>query len=176
MSGVPLKAMCSIMCASPVSLRGSCAEPASTSVKNENTGASGRRQRTIVSPLDRVFTETRFSYDDRSCAASGKAAASRSRQVNLANQRFIVPPKQDLSCIRLESYAGTDVQVKRMKAEAESASRQNRGPKTRKPSHPAGLIEIQSSFSFSTVSTLYHTEEGFVRSLSTLFSACFLLL
>src|SRR5271157_1404275 len=115
MSGVPLKAMCSIMCASPVSLRGSCAEPASTSVKNENTGASGRRHRTIVSPLGRVFTETRFSYDERSCAASGKAPASRSRQVDLANQRFIgfVPPKPDLSCIRLESYAGTDVQVKR---------------------------------------------------------------
>src|SRR5664279_2805993 len=93
MSGVPLKAMCSIMCARPVSLRGSCAEPASTRVKNENTGASGRRQRMIVKPLGRAFTETRFSYDARSCAASGIAAASRSRQVNLANQRFIVPPE-----------------------------------------------------------------------------------
>src|SRR5271157_4868828 len=151
MSGVPLKAMCSIMCASPVSLRGSCAEPASTSVKNEKTGASGRRQRTIVSPLGRVFTETRFSYDDRSStpaspkaglaggpgsfAASGKAAASRSRQVNLANQRFIgfVPPKPDLSWCNLESYAGTDVHVKWMKATAESAFRRT-CPKTRKPS------------------------------------------
>src|ERR1017187_8482721 len=93
MSGVPLKAMCSIMCARPVSWSGSCAEPASTRVKNENTGASGRRHRTIVKPLGRVFTETRFSYDARSCAASGKAATSRSRQVNLANQRFIVPPE-----------------------------------------------------------------------------------
>src|SRR5271157_4746741 len=134
MSGVPLNAMCSIMWGSPVLLRGSCAEPASTSVKKENTGASGRRHKTTVSPLGRVFTETRFSYDERSCApaspkaglaggpgscaASGKAAASRSRQVNLANQRFIgfVPPKPDLSCIRFESYAGTDVQVKWMKA------------------------------------------------------------
>ena len=39
-SSVPLKAMCSIMCASPVLPSGSCASPASTMVKNEKTGAS----------------------------------------------------------------------------------------------------------------------------------------
>src|SRR5208337_2299192 len=109
-------AMCSIMCASPVSSLESWAEPASTSVKNENTGASGRRHRTTVKPLGKVFTETRFSYDERSCAASGITAASRSRQVNLSNQPFMVPPKPDLSWLKLESYAGTDVQVKRTKA------------------------------------------------------------
>src|SRR5208283_3741548 len=96
MSGVPLNAMCSIMCASPVSLRGSCAEPASTSVKNEKTGASGRCHRTTVSPLGRVFTETRFSYEDKSCAASDIAAANRSRQINLENQCFIVPQQAKL--------------------------------------------------------------------------------
>src|ERR1039458_6826300 len=118
MSGVPLKAMCSIMWARPVSWSGSCAEPASTRVKNENTGASGRRQRTTVKPLGRVFTETRFSYDARSCATSGKAATSRSRQVNLANQRFIVPPDGNVIMHKLKSYAGKDVQVKPRRAGA----------------------------------------------------------
>ena len=38
MFGVPLKAMCSNMCARPVIPATSCAEPASTWVKNEKTG------------------------------------------------------------------------------------------------------------------------------------------
>src|SRR5208283_1956901 len=117
MSGVPLKAMCSIMCASPVSLRGSCAEPASTSVKNEKTGASGRCHRTMVSPLVKVFTETRFSYEDKSCAISGIAAANRSRQINLENQYFIVPPPAKLP--RIEKLR----RLRRVSQTGESRSR-----------------------------------------------------
>src|SRR5271165_1090324 len=140
MSGVPLNAMCSIMCASPVSSRGSWAEPASTSVKNENTGASGRRHRTTVSPLGKVFTETRFSYDDKSCAASGKAAASQSRQISLANQRFIAPPSTTSKLVQINKLRGTDEQVKRREANCETPQLGGFRPKTRKPSHRPGPV------------------------------------
>ena len=42
---------------------GSCAEPASTWVKNEKTGASGRSQMTTVSPLASFLTVMRFSKE-----------------------------------------------------------------------------------------------------------------
>ncbi len=97
MSGVPLKAMCSIMWARPVLESGSCDEPVSTMVKNEKTGASSRRKIRTVNPFGSVFTVTRFSNEARSWAASGSAAASRrvnrNRPVARAKLRFIVPPK-----------------------------------------------------------------------------------
>ena len=60
--------MCSNMCARPVLPMGSCTEPASTWVKNEKTGASGRSRITTVRPLGRVLTVMRFSKDATSCA------------------------------------------------------------------------------------------------------------
>src|SRR5271165_1187122 len=148
MSGVPLNAMCSIMCASPVSSRGSWAEPASTSVKNENTGASGRRHRTTVSPLGKVFTETRFSYDDKSCAASGKAAASQSRQISLANQRFIAPPSTTSKLVQINKLRGTDEQVKRREATAKPRSSVDCAQKHENPANRPGHIP-QNLFPFA---------------------------
>src|SRR6266851_2729686 len=75
---VPLKAMCSNMCARPVLPTFSWAEPASTWVTKEKTGASGRSMRTMVSPLGRVFTVMRFSKEAMSWAAA-VAASERKR-------------------------------------------------------------------------------------------------
>src|SRR6516162_10788036 len=93
MSGVPLKAMCSIMCARPVLERGSCAEPVSTMVKKEKTGAPGRRRSTTVSPLGKVLTVTRFSNDAKSWAANGTVSANSNSDQSLGKLRFIVPPQ-----------------------------------------------------------------------------------
>src|SRR5580700_11019957 len=53
--------MCSNMWASPVARIGSWAEPASTRVKKEKTGASGRSQISSVRPLGSFFTVMRLS-------------------------------------------------------------------------------------------------------------------
>ena len=74
MFGVPLKAMCSNMWARPVIPGTSWAEPVSTKVAKEKTGATGRSTRTKVQPLSRMWTVVRFSKDARSWADAGSAA------------------------------------------------------------------------------------------------------
>src|SRR5262249_59666890 len=98
-----------IMWDEPVLDSESWAEPVSTMVKNEKTGAPGRRRMMTVSPLGRVFIVTRFSNDARSCAVSGRGGARGSRAESLAKQAFIGPPKekggveQSLKCIQLKA-------------------------------------------------------------------------
>jgi hypothetical protein len=68
MTWVPLKAMCSDMCAMPVWPFGSWAAPTSACVANENTGAPGRSQMMNVHPLGSTCTVVRFSKSARLCA------------------------------------------------------------------------------------------------------------
>src|SRR5579872_3277041 len=84
--------MCSNMYASPVSPCGSCTEPTSTWVKNENTGASGRSQTKTVSPLGSFLTVMRFSKDARSCAAQNVVVA-RKKAKNASWRDFMKPPR-----------------------------------------------------------------------------------
>src|SRR5271167_2258209 len=104
--------MCSNMCANPVLLMGSCTEPASTWVKNENTGASGRSQTMKVSPLSSFLTVVRFSKEARSCAS---ASAERTKQTSTmcaeVKRDFIQPPSTT-SKIRRYVEAGKIVKPK----------------------------------------------------------------
>src|ERR1700687_5986330 len=71
---VPLNAMCSNMCASPVIPGTSCAEPTSAMVQNENTGATGRSTRMKVQPWPATWTVVRAAKARRSCAAAAAGA------------------------------------------------------------------------------------------------------
>src|SRR5579864_7617283 len=90
---VPLKAMCSNMWARPVLPMGSCTDPASTCVKNEKTGASGRSRITTVSPFDRVLTVVRFSKEATSWAEAIAVNKRISTSMRMA-ACFIGPPRQ----------------------------------------------------------------------------------
>src|SRR6201997_2527982 len=79
------------MWARPVARRGSCEEPASTSVKKEKTGASGRSHTKSVRPLGSFFTVMRFSNDATSCARAKLERRKRTTAV-LKVRRFIGPP------------------------------------------------------------------------------------
>src|SRR5581483_10833668 len=93
MVSVPLKASCSNMCARPVLPIGSWAEPMSTLVKNEKTGAeSGRWQTTAVRPFGSFLTRTRFSNDAKSWAEQ-IPAMNKTRAGNL-RMRDKGPPKE----------------------------------------------------------------------------------
>src|ERR1039458_6928238 len=85
--------MCSNMCARPVLPMGSCTEPASTCVKNENTGASGRSQMMMVRPLESFLTVVRFSKEARSWL---KASEQKTKQEMIvcieAKRDFMLPP------------------------------------------------------------------------------------
>src|SRR5580698_5309545 len=88
--------MCSNMCARPVFPIGSCTEPASTCVKNENTGASGRSQMMMVSPLASFFTVVRFSNEARSCARANEHKTKQTTIVCIESKRdFIQPPQRN---------------------------------------------------------------------------------
>src|SRR5208282_5140969 len=94
MVSVPLNAMCSNMCARPVLPMGSCTEPASTWVKNENTGASGRSQMMMVSPLASFFTVVRFSKEAKSWPRASEHSTKQTAIVCIEVKRdFILPPK-----------------------------------------------------------------------------------
>src|SRR5271156_4636745 len=84
--------MCSNMWARPVLPMGSCVEPASTMVKKEKTGASGRSQMRMVRPFGNFLTVMRFSKEATSCAAA-RAAKKRMRTSGLSMRCFIGPPK-----------------------------------------------------------------------------------
>src|SRR4030088_950609 len=73
---------------------GSCTEPASTRVKKEKTGASGRSQTRMVRPFGSFLTVIRFSKDAMSWAAAS-ADSRRSKATILATWRFIGPPRLD---------------------------------------------------------------------------------
>src|SRR5450755_1592025 len=89
--------MCSNMCARPVLPMGSCTEPASTCVKNENTGASGRSQMMMVRPLESFLTVVRFSKEARSWL---KASEQNTKQMMIVcievKRDFILPPRRTL--------------------------------------------------------------------------------
>src|ERR1039458_7394670 len=86
--------MCSNMCASPVLSMGSCTEPASTCVKKEKTGASGRSQMMTVSPLASFFTVVRFSKEVRSWPRASEHSTKQTTIVCMEVKRaFILPPK-----------------------------------------------------------------------------------
>ena len=87
---------------------GSCAEPASTSVKKEKTGASGRSQIKRVRPLGSFLTVTRFSNEATSWA-SANAERRRKRQVIFKVRCFIEPPaagRTSSTTPRLDEPAG----------------------------------------------------------------------
>src|SRR5271166_6341527 len=89
--------MCSNMCASPVLPIGSCTDPASTCVKNENTGASGRSQMITIRPFANLFTVVCFSKEARSWPKVSeqkmKQTAKKTTTVSV-NRNFILPPRQ----------------------------------------------------------------------------------
>src|SRR5947209_2147402 len=101
MSWVPLNAMCSNMWARPVIPVTSCAEPTSTSVSKEKTGASGRRTRTNVQPFGSTWTVVRASKSLRDWAAAGRAgqAAEARRRARAAR----------IGCDRLGRVSGIGV-------------------------------------------------------------------
>src|SRR5271156_2544489 len=89
--------MCSNMCASPVLFMGSCTDPASTCVKKENTGASGRSQMMTVSPLASVFTVIRFSKEARSWPRTSEHRTKQTTIVCIEIKRdFILPPRNKI--------------------------------------------------------------------------------
>src|SRR5271169_3126838 len=98
--------MCSNMWARPVAPIGSCTEPASTKVKKEKTGASGRSQIISVRPLGSFLTVMRFSKEATSWAAA--MAASRKRiAVSLRARCFMGPPVwTDIQRYVLDGHAG----------------------------------------------------------------------
>src|SRR5271170_5919719 len=86
--------MCSNMCARPVLPMGSCTEPASTCVKKENTGASGRSQMIMVRPLASFLTVVRFSKEARSWPIAKEHSTKQITIVFIEVKRnFIQPPK-----------------------------------------------------------------------------------
>src|SRR5258708_38993164 len=88
--------MCSNMCARPVLPIGSCTDPASTCVKNENTGASGRSQIMMVSSLASFFTVVRFSKEARSWPRASEHSTKQTTNVCIEVKRdFILPPKRN---------------------------------------------------------------------------------
>src|SRR6266850_2680675 len=108
MLGVPLKAMCSNMCASPVMPGTSCADPTLAWVAKVNTGATGRSQMMKVQPLDSLWTVTRFSKSDRLCAPAGRvarkagraaASTARPRRRDTAKGWFMVTSKKKLGIL-----------------------------------------------------------------------------
>src|SRR5260370_13410210 len=95
MVSVPLNAMCSNMWARPVLPMGSCTEPASTCVKKENTGASGRSQMMTVMPLASFLTVVRFSNDARSWLKASEQSTKQTTIVCIEVDRdFILPPQR----------------------------------------------------------------------------------
>src|SRR5271169_990083 len=73
---------------------GSCEEPASTRVKKEKTGASGRSQTMRVRPFGSFLTVMRFSNDATSWAvATAVRTRSRTGARSLSVRCFIEPPE-----------------------------------------------------------------------------------
>src|SRR5260221_3569641 len=109
--------MCSNMCARPVLPIGSCTEPASTCVKNENTGASGRSQIMIVSQLSSFFTVVRFSNEARSWPRTKEQSTKHTTNVSIEIKRdFIQPPKRNNDqAPKIRSYVEAGKIVKRAK-------------------------------------------------------------
>src|SRR5208337_3615327 len=70
---------------------GSCAEPASTSVEKEKTGASGRSQRMSVRPFGSFFTVMRLSNEATSWAIANDESR-RKKTVIFRVRCFIRPP------------------------------------------------------------------------------------
>src|SRR5580700_7749957 len=106
--------MCSNMWAKPVLPIGSCAEPASTRVKKEKTGASGRSQMRIVRPFGNFLTVMRFSKDATSCAAAHAARTkSRTRTRGLSMRCLIGPPKggQTVAQTYLDGWEGQKFEI-----------------------------------------------------------------
>src|SRR6202521_6400469 len=115
MVSVPLNAMCSNMCARPVLPMGSCTEPASTCVKNENTGASGRSQIMMVRPLASFFTVVRFSNEARSWPRATEHSTKQTTTVCIRVKRdFILPPRlSNNGAPKIRSYVEAGKIVKR---------------------------------------------------------------
>src|SRR5579864_4854296 len=88
---------------------GSCAEPASTSVKKENTGASGRSQIMRVRPFGNFLTVMRFSNDSTSCASAKEDRRKRTASI-FRIWCFIGPP-----AISLTDMYWTDVRGRSLK-------------------------------------------------------------
>src|SRR5579884_2327258 len=97
--------MCSNMCARPVSPLGSCAEPASTRVKKEKTGASGRSQTRSVRPLGNCFTVILFSNEAMSWAAASVDSRTRHRRTR-EKRDFIGPPQRGEPVIEITCAKG----------------------------------------------------------------------
>src|ERR1017187_3838874 len=114
MVSVPLNGMCSNMCARPVLPIGSCTDPASTCVKNENTGASGRSQTITVRPLASFLTVVRFSKEARSWLKESEQNTKQTATVSV-KRNFILPPQHFDPKIR--SYVEAGKLVKRCRRE-----------------------------------------------------------
>src|ERR1700730_11508490 len=127
MVSVPLNAMCSNMCARPVLPVGSCTEPASTCVKNENTGASGRSQMMMVRPLASFFTVVRFSNEARSWPKTSEHSTKQTTIVCIRVKRdFILPPRlSDDEAPKSRSYVEAGKIVKRAGSMAKQSHRRD---------------------------------------------------
>src|ERR1700739_2249521 len=80
------------MWARPVLPIGSCTDPASTCVKNENTGASGRSHTITVSPFSSFLTVVRFSNDATSWPKTNEEITRQTTSVEI-KRGFILPPR-----------------------------------------------------------------------------------
>src|SRR5882724_11893100 len=83
--------MCSNMCARPVLDIGSWTEPASTCVKKENTGGSGRSQIITVRPLASFLVVMRFSNEARSWL-NARDEKQKTVAIKRTLRNFIPPP------------------------------------------------------------------------------------
>src|ERR1700686_2018530 len=115
MVSVPLKAMCSNMCAKPVLPMGSCTEPASTCVKNEKTGASGRSQMMTVSPLGSFFTVVRFSNEARFWPSASETSTKQTMIVCIEVMRnfILASTTQNDATLKIRRYVEAGKVVKR---------------------------------------------------------------
>src|ERR1700730_14711279 len=93
--------MCSNMCARPVLSIGSCTDPASTCAPKEITGASGRSQILLVSPLANFFTAVRFSKEARSCPRASEHTTQQTAIVSKQFMRTFILPPGSRCCFRV---------------------------------------------------------------------------
>src|SRR5438552_17105394 len=100
---------------------GSCAEPASTRVKKEKTGASGRSQIRRVMPFGSFLTVMRFSKDATSCA---RAKAERRKKTAAAFRVwcFIKPPASSSTHMCWTDVQGRSLKVRVGKGSCQTCS------------------------------------------------------
>src|ERR1700690_4598656 len=113
--------MCSNMCARPVLPIGSCTDPASTCVKKENTGASGRSQMITVKPFASFLTVVRFSKEARSWPKESEQNTKQTATLRVKRD-FILPPPRVADKIRSYVEAGKILKLIRYRGSYQTRS------------------------------------------------------